>query len=149
MTQIYTGLETLMNEDKVYRKSDLSLEKAATMLNTNRTYHVAGRQRKCGLLCILRKQISSSGSYRNSFRSEKHRIIKVHRHFRRILLSIQFLHTIPAKMGMSPSLFRRECQKPFRQRLTSKINNTDAQFVMNNATITNNLTIYFVNLRFR
>ncbi len=61
MTQIYTGLETLMNEDKVYRKSDLSLEKAATMLNTNRTY----------LSQVVNENAGSFASYVNRYRLQE------------------------------------------------------------------------------
>ena len=61
MTQIYTGLETLMNEDKVYRQSDLSLEKAATMLNTNRTY----------LSQVVNEKAGSFASYVNRYRLQE------------------------------------------------------------------------------
>lgn len=36
--EMFASLEKLMNEEKAYRQTDLSLEKAAAMLKTNRTY---------------------------------------------------------------------------------------------------------------
>ncbi len=106
MTQIYTGLETLMNEDKVYRKSDLSLEKAATMLNTNRTY----------LSQVVNENAGSFASYVNRYRLQEAIEIlsdpKNTESLKCIGISVGFsspsnFYTLfRQKMGMSPSLFR-------------------------------------------
>ena len=106
MTQIYTGLESLMNEDKVYRKSDLSLEKAATMLNTNRTY----------LSQVVNENAGSFASYVNRYRLQEAIEIlsdpKNTESLKCIGISVGFsspsnFYTLfRQKMGMSPSLFR-------------------------------------------
>lgn len=57
--EMFATLERMMNEEKIYRQTDLSLEKTAAMLQTNRTY----------LSQIINEETEGSFStYINSFR---------------------------------------------------------------------------------
>lgn len=58
LSEIFTRFEAMMTDEKIYRRQDLSLDKVASMLGTNRTY----------LSQVVNERAGSFSSYVTSFR---------------------------------------------------------------------------------
>lgn len=105
--ELFHRLESLMNDDKAYRQCDMSLEKAAAMLGTNRTY----------LSQVVNSHAGSFSTYVNRYRlSEAIALLSDPANddsLKNIGLSVGF--TSPSnfyslfrqKVGMAPSVFRQ------------------------------------------
>ncbi len=110
-SNLYGHLSLLMSKDMVYTQQDLSLEKLASMLDTNRTYlsHV-----------IKTKANASYASYVNEFRlnhaigllsdpnnQDSLKMIAFESGFSTV---VNFYHLFKQKVGMSPAIFRKNAQ---------------------------------------
>lgn len=105
--ELFLRLESLMNDDKAYRQCDMSLEKAASILGTNRTY----------LSQVVNSHAGSFSTYVNRYRlSEAIALLSDPANddsLKNIGLSVGF--TSPSnfyslfrqKVGMAPSVFRQ------------------------------------------
>ncbi|MDR2449599.1 MAG: helix-turn-helix domain-containing protein [Prevotellaceae bacterium] len=110
-TKLYQELENLMRNEHVYRQNDLTTERLADMLHTNRTY----------LSQVINKYVNLTFTYYiNTFRIEEAvRILSdPDNDIPLKALSIDlgfnsmatFYTAFQASMGMSPSLYRRKVQ---------------------------------------
>ncbi len=107
-SELFTRFNRMMTDEKIYRNSDLSLEKAAEMLNTNRTYLSQVVNEQSGL---------SFPVYINSFRLKE--AIELLSNpdndepLKNICFSVGFSTTsafytlFRQKTGMAPSVFRQ------------------------------------------
>lgn len=110
-SDLYKRLTLLMTNDEVYCQQDLSLDKLATMLETNRTYlsHV-----------IKTKANTTYSSYINEFRlnhtigllsdpdnTDSLKMIAFKSGFSTVA---NFYHLFKQKVGMSPAIFRENAQ---------------------------------------
>lgn len=106
-SELFLSLERLMTDDKIYRDTELSLEKAADMLGTNRTY----------LSQVVNEQAGQSfPTYINSFRlkeaiamlsdPENDEPLKTISYSAGFTTPSGFYALFKQKMGMSPTAFR-------------------------------------------
>lgn len=109
-TDLFERLEKLMTDDHVYRQCDLSLDKTAKMLNTNRTY----------LSQVVNERAESFTAYVNTFRlKEAIRMLSDPEStdsLKAIGLSAgfaspsNFYSLFRKKIGMAPSVFRENAR---------------------------------------
>ncbi len=124
--EMFASLEKLMNEEKAYRQTDLSLEKAAAMLKTNRTY----------LSQIVNECTEGSFStYINSFRlQEAIELLSDPENdepLKNVGLEVgfsspsNFYSLFRQKVGVSPSVFRSNVRNIKNDNKNSQFDNQD------------------------
>ena len=124
--EMFTTLERMMNEEKIYRQTDLSLEKTAAMLQTNRTY----------LSQIVNEETEGSFStYINSYRlREAIQLLSDQTNdapLKNIGLEVgfsspsNFYSLFRQKVGVSPSVFRSNVKNIKNGNKNSQFDNQD------------------------